>query len=707
MPEPVELLDFIAYAARRLAQRQRLALQAAEARAAIGYAVAAGEVLHCLQSERGSSALFIGSKGQQFRPELAKARAALDERIEALRAALAPCRPYALLKILVTVADAALAGLDQARAARPAIDQLAFTPPQSFQNWTQAVRAVFGTVQEIGLALDHPKLIRMLDAFTALLEGLEKSAQERATGSAAIAAGKFELPVYQRYMALAYMQEADFASFSARATPEQAALLAAARQDASWTDLAALRSKVYDGFAQGHVGGVTAPHWFDQATKRIAVINLVRDRVAADLRALAGVELPPAERRLVQLFARGMRFGLAIVGGGNGALAELRGRYEAYHAASGQRLRDTRAALLRSEAEAQERAAAQAREKVAAGEVADFVARVVAGDLSSRVAPDGKEGFFLQLSQQLNHLTGMLQHMAGELASVTEAMGQGDLTRSMRGEYGGIFAELQQSTNHMGDLLRDFSTRLAQSAEAVHHASAEISQGSFDLAQRSEAQAAALEETAATMQQIAQTVRQNAENASEADDLARAAREKAGNGGALAQELIQSMRQVEESADKIGEIVGLMNEIAFQTNLLALNASVEAARAGEAGKGFAVVAQEVRALAGRSANASKQIRQLVDASGGHIRNGVGMANRAGSALSEVSNAIQSVSALIGEIAVASREQAAGIDQVSKAAADMDAMTQRNAALVEETSAAAQTLTQQAGDLTALVHFFKQ
>ncbi len=707
MPDPIELLDFIAYAAKRLAQRQRLAAQAQEARAAIGYAIAVSDVLHCLQGERGSSALYIGSKGQQFKPELAKARQALNERIAARQVALEACRPFALLKPLVAAADAATAGLDRARAARPAIDALQFTAPQSFQNWTQAVRSELETLLQIGLALEHPRLIRMLDAFIALLEGLEKSAQERATGSAALAAGRFELPVYQRYMALAYMQEADFAAFAARATPEQAAMLQQARQDVAWTDLLALRSKVYEGFALGHVGGVTAPHWFDQATRRIVAVNQVRDRVAADLRALAGVEMDAAERRLVQLFARGMRFGLAIVGGGNGALAELRGRHAAAQEGAAQRLLEARQAQARQEAEAQARAAAQAREKVAAGEVADFVARVVAGDLSSRVAPDGKEGFFLQLSQQLNHLTSMLQNMTGELASVTEALGHGDLSQEVQGEYGGIFGELKQSANRMAALLRDFSGRLGQSAETVQGASEEISQGSMDLAQRSESQAAALEETAATMQQIAQTVRQNAGNAVEADVMARQAREKATAGGALAQDLIQSMRQVEESADKIGEIVGLMNEIAFQTNLLALNASVEAARAGEAGKGFAVVAQEVRSLAGRSAAASKQIRQLVDASGGHIRNGVGMANRAGTALTEVSGAIQTVSALIAEIATASREQAAGIEQVSKAASDMDAMTQRNAALVEETSAAAQALTSQAAELSALVRFFKK
>jgi len=205
---------------------------------------------------------------------------------------------------------------------------------------------------------------------------------------------------------------------------------------------------------------------------------------------------------------------------------------------------------------------------------------------------------------------------------------------------------------------------------------------------------------------MASTVKQNAANAEQADRLAANARAQAQAGGELAAALIQAMRKVEDSAGQIGEIVGLMNEIAFQTNLLALNAAVEAARAGEAGKGFAVVAQEVRALAQRSANASKQIRGLIETSGQQVREGAGMAQRAGQALTDVGSAIQGLSSLVAEIAAASREQAVGLEQVSKATADMDATTQRNAALVEETNAAAQALAQQAGDLSALVRFFK-
>ncbi|WP_430396541.1 methyl-accepting chemotaxis protein [Ferrovibrio sp.] len=705
MPGSVDVLDYIAYAAKRLARRQCLAAEAPEAAAAIAYAIAVGNVLHCLQGERGSSAVFIGSRGQQFRTELGTARAALDQRIEAKRQALDACRGFTLLRDLVAAADAALKSLDQARAARAAIDRLEFTPPQSFQNWTQAVRVEFATLQEIGLALDHPDLIRMLDAYTALLEGLEKSAQERATGSAAIAAGRFALPVYQRFMALAYMQETDFALFAERATPEQAALLEEARRDAAWTDLLDLRAKVYEGFALGHVGGVAAPHWFEQATRRIAVINRVRDRVAADLQAEAQVVLAPDEKRLLPLFARAMRIGLAFAGGG-GALADLRGRYETWRAGAAARLRQAREVQAKADQAAQARAEAQASEKVAAGEVADFVHRVVTGDLSSRVAPDGKEGFFLHLSEELNRLTAMLQGMAEELARVTEALGHGDLTQSMQGEYGGIFAELKLGTNRMAGLLRDFSQRLGDSAEQVQRASEEISSGSLDLAARSENQAATLEETAATMQQMASTVKQNAANAEQADRLAANARAQAEAGGELAAALIQAMRKVEDSAGQIGEIVGLMNEIAFQTNLLALNAAVEAARAGEAGKGFAVVAQEVRALAQRSANASKQIRGLIETSGQQVREGAGMAQRAGQALTDIGSAIQTLSGLVAEIAAANREQALGLEQVSKATADMDATTQRNAALVEETNAAAQALAQQAGDLSVLVRFFK-
>jgi methyl-accepting chemotaxis protein len=363
--------------------------------------------------------------------------------------------------------------------------------------------------------------------------------------------------------------------------------------------------------------------------------------------------------------------------------------------------------IARQHAESeQRRAEREAREQAAGGEIAALVNRIAGGDLGSRIDETGKEGFFLSVSQELNRLTAVLQTMTGELADVMGAMATGDVTRSVRGDYRGVFGQLKASANGMAGQLRDFAGELTQTASAVHAASSEISTGSQDLASRTESQAASIEETAASMHEITTTVRQNADNAQAANQLAVAARDTAEKGGSVVAEAVTAVTQIEQSARKISDIVGLIDEIAFQTNLLALNASVEAARAGEAGKGFAVVAQEVRALAQRSANASKEIKALIAESNAQVKAGAALVNQTGQSLDEIVAAIKKASDIVAEIAAASREQAAGLDQVNTAVGSMDEMTQRNGALVEETSASAQSLARQAQRLAEMVGFFR-
>ena len=354
----------------------------------------------------------------------------------------------------------------------------------------------------------------------------------------------------------------------------------------------------------------------------------------------------------------------------------------------------------------EQRAAREGRERKAIEEISALCDRAAAGDLDTRLNEADKEGFLLTISQRLNALTGMLQQITGELATVTSSMAGGDLTSSVRGSYRGVFGSLKDSVNGMADRLRDIAGKLNESAAAVRDASAEISTGSQDLAQRTESQAASIEETAASMHEITTTVKQNADNAQSASQLATMARDAADKGGHVMGDVVQAMGRIEGSAGKISDIVGLIEEIAFQTNLLALNASVEAARAGEAGKGFAVVAQEVRALAQRSADASRDIKALITESNGQVREGGKLVGQAGETLTDIVGAIKKVSDIVAEIAAASREQATGLDQINTAVGSMDEMTQRNGALVEETSASAQALSEQAGQLAELVSFFK-
>ena len=354
----------------------------------------------------------------------------------------------------------------------------------------------------------------------------------------------------------------------------------------------------------------------------------------------------------------------------------------------------------------EQRTAREARERKAIEEISDLCDKAAEGNLDTRLNEADKEGFLLAISQRLNGLTGMLQQVTGELAVVTGGMAEGDLTKDIRGDYRGVFGSVKDGVNAMAAKLRDIAGKLNESAMLVKDASAEISTGSQDLAQRTESQAASIEETAASMHEITTTVKQNADNAAAANQLATVARDAADKGGHVMGNVVTAMTQIEGSASRIADIVSLIDEIAFQTNLLALNASVEAARAGEAGKGFAVVAQEVRALAQRSANASKDIKALITESNGQVREGGKLVGQAGEALNEIVGAVKKVSDIVAEISAASREQATGLDQINTAVGQMDEMTQRNGALVEETSASAQALSEQAAQLAELVGFFR-
>ncbi|MCW0235109.1 MAG: methyl-accepting chemotaxis protein [Ferrovibrio sp.] len=334
------------------------------------------------------------------------------------------------------------------------------------------------------------------------------------------------------------------------------------------------------------------------------------------------------------------------------------------------------------------------------------VQAAVAGDLTQRIDTASLQGVMRKLGDGINSLVGSVGTAIDEVGRVLASMAGGDLTRRVDGHYEGVFATLKDNVNTTNEKLAGTVTGIAEAASAVNEASSEISTGSQDLASRTESQAASIEETAASMHEITTTVKQNADNAQAANQLAVAARDTAEKGGSVVADAVTAVTQIEESARRISDIVGLIDEIAFQTNLLALNASVEAARAGEAGKGFAVVAQEVRGLAQRSANASKDIKALITASNAQVRTGASLVQQTGSSLDEIVNAVKKVADIVAEIAAASREQATGLDQINTAVGSMDEMTQRNGALVEETSASAQALAGQARELTRLVGFFR-
>ncbi|MCU6496791.1 methyl-accepting chemotaxis protein [Rugamonas sp. A1-17] len=293
-----------------------------------------------------------------------------------------------------------------------------------------------------------------------------------------------------------------------------------------------------------------------------------------------------------------------------------------------------------------------------------------------------------------------------EAVGMAETVAAGDLSSEVRisstDEIGALLGALKRMQGNLSHIVG----QVRVGTDAIHGAAVDIAAGNLDLSGRTEEQASSLEETAAAMVQLTTTVQQNNANAAEACKLADTASSVAARGGDAVEQMVRTMGSINESSRKIVDIIGVIDGIAFQTNILALNAAVEAARAGEQGRGFAVVASEVRNLAQRSAAAAKEIKELIGDSVGRVEAGSRLVGQAGETMGEVVASVQRVTAIIGEISVASVEQRDGIEQISIAISQMDSVTQQNAALVEEAAAAADALEQQAAGLAAAVSVFK-
>ncbi len=293
-----------------------------------------------------------------------------------------------------------------------------------------------------------------------------------------------------------------------------------------------------------------------------------------------------------------------------------------------------------------------------------------------------------------------------QAVAVAQAVAQGDLRSQIQVHSADETGQLLQALQAMNHSLVTIVHDVREGSHTIATATSQIAAGNSDLSSRTEQQAAAVEQTTASMHELSGTVQQNYASGQQANQLADSASQVAQRGGQVVGEVVHTMEAINHSSRKIADIIGVIDSIAFQTNILALNAAVEAARAGEQGRGFAVVASEVRQLAGRSAEAAKEIKELITASVDKVSTGCSQVEKAGQTMEEIVASVRSVSALMGEISSASAEQTQGIEQIHQAMGQMDQVTQSNAALVEEAAAAAQSLEQQAQSLVRAVGVFQ-
>lgn len=339
-------------------------------------------------------------------------------------------------------------------------------------------------------------------------------------------------------------------------------------------------------------------------------------------------------------------------------------------------------------------------------DVGGLVDAAAAGVLDKRADASQHWGDFGRIVEGVNKTLDAVVGPMAETQAVMSALAAGDLRRRMDGHYVGAFAELQTAVNTSIDNLLRTVARITGAARSINASSVEIAKGNQDLNTRTQHQAQSLEETTVSLQTLTAKVRQAVDHARQANDRASVARSQAENGGQVVQDAVAAMREISSSSRRMADIISVIDGIAFQTNLLALNASVEAARAGAEGRGFAVVASEVRSLAGRTATAAREIKQLIDASTLRVNEGTMLVDKSGATFVELIDGVKQVSSLIEGIAAASRQQIDDIDLVNTELTQMDDVTQQNAALVEEATSASESMSQEARALAELMDFFK-
>ncbi|BDT70930.1 hypothetical protein os4_04380 [Comamonadaceae bacterium OS-4] len=383
--------------------------------------------------------------------------------------------------------------------------------------------------------------------------------------------------------------------------------------------------------------------------------------------------------------------GMGSASGSEEALARARDDFAAKAPAAFQQTFGAMEKILKFNLDGTAKAALKVQDTVASAEramVGALLVIVLVGVLLIWMVPAS----VIQPVQQAMELAGRIAD--GDLSSRVAIKGTDELGR--------LLGSLEQMQTKLGHVV----SKVREGSESVASASSEIAQGNHDLSARTESQASALEETAASMEELNSAVKQNADNARQANQLATNASTVAVQGGEVVGQVVDTMNGINEASRKIADIISVIDGIAFQTNILALNAAVEAARAGEQGRGFAVVASEVRSLAGRSAEAAKEIKMLINASVERVEQGTALVDKAGTTMTEVVSSIRRVTDIMGEISAASHEQSAGVNQIGEAVTQMDQATQQNAALVEEMAAAASSLKSQATDLVQVVATFR-
>ncbi len=652
-------------------------------------------LVHELQKERGRSASFIASGGRTFADLIPRQRQLTDDKNEVAKKALNDFDFSNYRPELASARVAALGKLQNLSEVRHKIDQKSVTVPQLAKYYTSTINSLLAIIQEMERASSNDSTSKEIAGYLYFLFAKEKAGLERAMGAAGFSSGKFSPKIYNNFVRFIEGQKLYINSFRNIAALEDVVYYDKVMKGPILEEVERMRKIALHSNETDFLHGITPTAWFSAITDKINLMKKVEDHIAEDLVKIANANLN----------AIWLHLGMVI---GGVFFLTLVTTVIVY-------------ALLKSITEPL-KDLGHVMSSLASGNDAIEISGVERGDEIGHMARSVV--VFRDAAIEKKHLEAeakkqseqrreerkkneqIVEHAVSSIANGLSRLAQGDLTARVNDDLPAAYGKLKEDFNNALASLEDALGAVMSNANGISSGTSEISQASDDLSRRTEHQAATLEETAAAVAEITSNVGKSAEGADRARQVVLDSKNEAEKGGSVVSQAIDAMEGIEKSSKEIGDIIGVIDEIAFQTNLLALNAGVEAARAGEAGRGFAVVASEVRALAQRSASAARQIKDLISTSTTQVDQGVELVRETGIALEQIMAGVNEINSVVSEIAAGAQDQAGGLQQVNEAVNQLDQVTQENAAMVEEATAATRTLASQTQDLSKLVTRFK-
>jgi len=692
-------------------------------------------LVHETQKERGATAGYLGSKGKRFADILPAQHGATDTKVTEIKSFIQELDINSYGTEFATLLSSSLSRLDQLSEIRKNILSLEMATPKAIAFYSQTNKMFLDTVGKISSLTNNGVVARNISAYYNFLLGKERAGIERAVLSNTFAADTFGPGMYEIFRTLVSEQETYVNVFLSLATVQQREFYQQKMDNSAIEDVEKMRS-IASTFQQreqlvseirSHLGYGGMIHNFKNYVLRgqdkhfknfkkhqIAVIKLL-DQYAALPGILEGsLALIKTVRDTVEAYDNGIAKSASLRAGG----ADISVIDRSVKISDGPALDAiNKLGLGNFGIDSVHWYKTQTIKINLLKEVDDYLSKSLVSQVGQLASEANQQQFFYLVLSLLaiglaliisfavaRSVTGNLVKTVNLLQDIAE--GEGDLTQRLEVNGTDEIAQLSGNFNKFAGRIEEMVIEVKEVAQSIRVSAGEIAMGNTDLSHRTEEQASSLEETAASMEEMTASVKQNADNARQANQLVSSTRDLAAKGGETVQRTVAAMEEINTSSRKVADIISVIDGIAFQTNLLALNAAVEAARAGEQGRGFAVVAGEVRNLAGRSAEAAKEIKGLIEDSVQKAEHGTALVDESGRTLEEIVTGVKKVADIVSEIASASQEQSTGIGEVGSAITQMDEVTQQNAALVEQAAAASESMEEQSNQLIDEMSAFK-